>query len=111
MGSVASVAKPPFFAWVLLLITILLEVVASYFMKLSNGYTHLVPAVISLLSYAACLILLTYTAKFFELSTLYAVWSGVGTAAVAIIGVYVFKESATLMKLVSLCAIIFGVVG
>ncbi|MEJ2071080.1 MAG: SMR family transporter [Syntrophobacterales bacterium] len=49
--------------------------------------------------------------KKIEVSTAYAIWSGVGTALIAAVGILYFKESLTLLKLVSLVLVILGVIG
>jgi len=99
------------FAWALLALTILLEVSGTTCMKLSNGFEHVVPSIFVFVSYLACFSCLTYAMKFWQVSTAYALWSGLGTALTAVIGVLVFKEPMSLMKFTSLMFIVLGVIG
>jgi small multidrug resistance pump len=90
---------------------ILLEVSGTVSMKLSGGFSKLIPSVLIFVFYAASFAVLTMALKKIDVSVAYAVWAGVGTALIAIIGVLYFKEPATLMKGVSILLIIAGVVG
>lgn len=98
-------------AWLLLAITIVFEVIGTTMMKLSNGFTHLWPSVAVFLCYAISLAGITLVLREMELSIAYAVWSGAGTALTALIGIYIFREPATAIKLASLGLIIAGVIG
>ena len=98
-------------AWLILIVAILCEVLGSTLMKLSNGLTVLWPSVGVALCYSASLVGLTIVLKHIELSIAYAIWAGVGTALVALIGVTYFKEPLTALKLASLVLVIAGVVG
>ena len=99
------------FAWVMLFATILLEVAGSVMMKLANGFTLFWPSVGVFVFYSAALAGLTVALKYIELSIAYAIWSGAGTAMIAIIGFAYFREPVTTLKLVSLMFVIVGVVG
>jgi len=98
-------------SWFLLVGAIALEVAGTTSMKLSEGFTRLVPSVLLFLFYAASFLALTFALKKIDVSVAYAVWSGVGTALVAAIGILYFREAATAFKFVSLLLIIAGVVG
>jgi small multidrug resistance pump len=97
--------------WVYLLLAIGLEIAGTTSMKLSEGFSRLVPSVLIFVFYAGSFSLLTFALRRIELSTAYAVWSGVGTAVVAVIGIAWFQETLTAMKAVSLLLIVLGVVG
>ncbi len=99
------------FAWLMLLATILLEVAGSTMMKLANGFTEFWPSVGVFVFYSAALAGLTIVLKYIDLSIAYAIWAGAGTALVAVIGIVIFRESVTALKLVSLLFVIVGVVG
>lgn len=98
-------------AWLLLAMTIVFEVLGTTMMKLSNGFTHLWPSIGVFLCYAVSLAGITLVLKHMELSIAYAIWSGAGTALTAMIGIYMFREPATGLKLASLFLVIAGVVG
>ncbi len=97
--------------WIALVTAIVLEVSGTTCMKLSDGFNKLGYTVALFLFYAASLSALTWSLKQIEVSVAYAVWSGVGTALIAVIGMTYFREPLTAMKLVSLALIIAGVVG
>lgn len=97
--------------WLYLAFAILLEVSGTTSMKLSQGFTRIVPSVLIFVLYGASFVALTFALKKIDVSIAYAVWSGVGTAAIAIIGIAFFREPATMVKFVSILLIIIGVVG
>ena len=97
--------------WLYLVLAILLEVSGTTCMKLSEGFTKTVPSILLFVFYTLSFCMLTLALKKIDVSVAYAVWSGVGTALVATIGVLWFKEPATALKLISLGLIIIGVVG
>jgi small multidrug resistance pump len=87
------------------------EIVATTSLKLSEGFTKPLPALATVLGYAVSFYLLSLALKRMELGVAYAIWSGVGTAAMAVVGYWLFAESLTLTKLVSIACIVVGVVG
>ena len=97
--------------WLYLVLAILLEVSGTTCMKLSQGFTKLVPSILLFVFYTLSMGMLTLALKKIDVSVAYAVWSGVGTALIATIGVVWFKEPAAAFKLISIALIIVGVVG
>lgn len=95
----------------MLSVAIAFEVVGTTCMKLSHGFTNLVPSVMMFLFYGLAFSCNTFATKTLDLSITYAVWSGVGTVATAFIGIYFFKEPSTTLKLVSITLILIGVMG
>mmetsp|Transcript_11322 Transcript_11322/g.41431 ORF Transcript_11322/g.41431 Transcript_11322/m.41431 type:complete len:219 (+) Transcript_11322:3-659(+) len=98
-------------AWVLLVLAIVFEVLGTTAMKLSNGFQNPLFTVTLVVCYVASLAVFTLVLKWWTVSTAYAVWSGVGTALTAMVGVLYFKEVMTLVKAASILCIIVGVVG
>lgn len=98
-------------AWLLLAVTIGFEVAGATMMKLSYGLTQLGPSIAVFVFYGLALAGLALVLKHIELSIAYAIWSGAGTALTALIGIWVFGESMTPLKLASLALVIIGVVG
>jgi small multidrug resistance pump len=96
--------------WILLTFAIVLEVAGTTNMKLSEGFSNLVPSVLVIFFYALSIIALTFAVNRLDVSAAYAVWSGMGTALVAMIGLWFFQESVTSVKVVALGFIIVGVV-
>ena len=98
-------------SWIVLIIAIVLEVSGTICMKLSDGFTKPGPVIAMLILYGVGLSLLAWTLKAIDISVAYAVWSGLGTALIAIIGIFWFKEPSSLIKFLSISLIILGVIG
>ncbi len=98
-------------SWFYLLLAILAEVAGTISMKLSDGFSRLGPSVLLFLLYAISLAFTTLALKSLDVSMVYAVWSGLGTALVTTIGILWFHEPASALKLVSIALIILGVIG
>ena len=97
--------------WIYLLLAILFEVAGTTAMKLSEGFTKTMPSIAMALFYILSLVMLTLTLKKIDVSIAYAIWSGLGTALIAGIGIMVFGESLTPLKIASIALIILGVIG
>jgi small multidrug resistance pump len=98
-------------SWIYLIAAILFEVSGTTCMKLSEGFTKLVPSVLIFVFYGLCFSFLTLALKRLEVSVAYSVWAGLGTVLIAIIGIIWFRESATFTKVLSIALIIMGVIG
>ncbi len=98
-------------SWIYLIAAILFEVSGTTCMKLSQGFTKIVPSIFIAVFYVLCFTFLTLALKKLEVSVAYSVWAGLGTVLIAIIGIVWFRESATLMKLISIALIVMGVIG
>jgi small multidrug resistance pump len=90
---------------------ILFEICGTTSLKLSDGFTRFGPSATVTVCYGASFVLLALALRGIELSIAYAVWSGVGTAAVAAIGIVWFGEAAGSWKLLCLALIVLGVAG
>ena len=90
---------------------IVLEICGTTSLKLSQGFTRIGPTGAVAVCYAASFALLSLALRGIDLSIAYAVWSGVGTAIVASIGIIWFDEPAGAWKLLSLALIVLGVAG
>lgn len=97
--------------WIYLVLAILTEVAGTTSMKASEGFTRLTPSILIFVFYGFSLVLLTLSLKRLDVSLAYAVWSGMGTALIAAIGILWFREPMTAVKLISLALIIVGVLG
>jgi len=98
-------------SWVYLICAITMEVIGTTNMKLSQGFTKTLPSILMFVFYGFSFAFLTLALKKIDLSLTYAIWSGVGTALIAAIGVLYFKEPVTAIKIVSIGLIVIGVVG
>ena len=96
--------------WIYLLSAILLEVSGTMSMKLSEGLTKTIPSILIFVFYGLSLSLLTLALKSIPVSIAYAIWSGIGTALIAVIGFTFFQESFSALKWLGIGLIIIGVV-
>ena len=96
--------------WIYLAIAIATEVAGTTCMKLSQGFTKPAPSVFVALFYGVSFYCLSPCLKKVDVSVAYAIWSGVGTAVIASIGILFFREPVGVLKLIGLAAIIAGVI-
>jgi small multidrug resistance pump len=97
--------------WVILGAAILFEVMGTTSMKLSEGFTRLWPSLALVVCYVISFYLLTLSLKRLDVSLAYAIWSGAGTVLITVIGIILFKEPATVLKMLFIAMIVAGVVG
>ena len=98
-------------SWVYLAAAIASEVAATLALRASDGFTRLLPSVGVAAGYAFAFYMLSLALRGMELGVAYAVWSGVGTATIFVIGVVALGESSSPLKVVSIVLIVAGVVG
>jgi small multidrug resistance pump len=96
---------------ILLAIAIVCEVSATVALRLADGFSRPLPSVVVVVGYGVSFWLLALVLRQLPVGLTYAVWSAVGTALVAGVGMVAFGEPATAAKLASLALIIMGVVG
>lgn len=80
-------------------------------MKLSNGFSKLIPSILIFVFYAASFSVFTLALKKIDVSIGYAIWAGLGTALITVIGIFWFKEPVNALKMISLIVVIAGVIG
>ena len=95
---------------VFLTAAILLEIVATLSLRASDGFSKPVPTLAAVAGYVLAFALLAQALKTIEVGVAYAVWSGVGTAAITVIGIFALGESAAALKLLGTAMIVVGVV-
>ncbi len=98
-------------SWFILLIAGLLEVGWAIGLKYTQGFTKLVPTILTLAAMAASLGLLGLALRTLPVGTAYAVWTGIGTIGTAALGIALFGEPATLARLACIGLILAGIVG
>ncbi|HEX8386115.1 MAG TPA: multidrug efflux SMR transporter [Rubricoccaceae bacterium] len=96
--------------WLYLALAIAFEVAGTAAMKLSDGFRKPGWALAMFVAYTVCFALVTLAIRRIELGVAYAVWAGVGTAVVAVLGVAVFGEPVTALKVAGVLLIVLGVV-
>jgi small multidrug resistance pump len=86
------------------------EIIATTSLKLSDGFTRLAPSVVVVVGYAFSFYALSISLRTIPLGVVYAIWSGVGTAAIVVIGLFLFRETLDVVKVAGIGLIITGVV-
>lgn len=94
----------------ILLIAVTAEVVATSALKASEGFTRLLPSIIVVIGYGVAFICLSLTLKTIPVGVAYAIWSGAGTALVALVGWLYFKQHLDLAAIIGLSMIVGGVI-
>jgi len=97
--------------WIFLIIGIIFEVLGTICMKLAEGFTKLVPSILVFVFYGLSLAALVFVLKKMEVSIAYAIWASIGTALIAVIGIVWFKETISVVKIISISLIIIGIIG
>lgn len=98
-------------AWVILVAAGLLEVVWALLLKQSEGFTKPLPTMGFLVFMVLSMVLLSQAIKELPVGTAYAIWTGIGAAGTAILGMVFLGESREILKLLSLVMLIAGIVG
>lgn len=94
----------------LLLLAIASEIIATTSLKLADGFTRPLPSLVVIVGYGLSFYLMSLSLRHIPLGTAYAIWSGLGTAVTAVIGVMLWKESLDPARIVGIALIIAGVV-
>lgn len=97
--------------WLILIIAGLLEVIWAITLKQTEGFTRLVPSLVTVATMAASFYLLSVAMRTLPLGTAYAVWVGIGAIGTGIAGILLFDEATTPLKLVSFVLVVAGIVG
>jgi quaternary ammonium compound-resistance protein SugE len=98
-------------AWLVLLVAGLLEVGWAIGLKYTEGFTRLVPSVLTLVSMVGSVVLLGLALKTLPIGTAYAVWTGIGAVGTALLGIALFGEPATAARLACIGLIVAGLSG
>jgi quaternary ammonium compound-resistance protein SugE len=98
-------------AWVILVIAGLLEIGWAIGLKYTEGFTKLVPSLLTVGSMIVSVAMLGIALKWLPVGTAYAVWTGIGTVGVAILGIFLFGEPASAIRLACIAMIVAGIAG
>ena len=98
-------------AWTVLFAAGLLEIGWAIGLKYTEGFTRLVPSVLTLAAMAASIFLLGMALKTLPIGTAYAVWTGIGAVGTALLGIFLLGEPASALRLASIGLIVAGIVG
>lgn len=97
-------------AWLYLILAGALEVVWAFSMKQSEGFTRLIPTLVTLATMAASFALLSISMKTLPLGTAYTIWTGIGAVGAFIVGITVLGEPASGMRMLAAALIVSGLV-
>ncbi|MBX0326803.1 multidrug efflux SMR transporter [Oscillochloris sp. ZM17-4] len=97
-------------ALLILLAAIVSEVIGTTALKFSDGFSRPVPSMVVVVGYALSFYLMSLCLRDIPLGTAYAIWSGLGTAAIVLIGVLLWKESLDPARVIGIALIIAGVI-
>ena len=97
--------------WTFLAIAIVLEVIATWFLKLSDGFKNLSYAGLAILLYCLCFFFMAPAYKTLPAGVVYAVWSGLGIVAITALGIVYFEEKLDMVQLGCIGLIFLGAIG
>jgi quaternary ammonium compound-resistance protein SugE len=97
--------------WVYLIVAAMFEVGWAFGLEFSNGFAKLVPSIATVISMAISILLLAKAVQSLPIGTAYAVWTGIGAALTAILGVVLFDETSSIARFGFIGLIVAGVVG
>lgn len=98
-------------AWIVLVVAGLLEIGWAVGLKYTDGFTRLMPSVLTVVTFAASMFLLGVAVRTLPLGTAYAVWTGIGTVGTAVLGMILFDDPATAGRLFCIALIVAGIMG
>lgn len=96
--------------WIFLTLAIISEVIGTSFLKSTEGFTKLLPSMIVLVGYCAAFYFLSLTLDSIPIGMAYAIWSGVGIAAITVVSVVFFEQKLDFAAVIGMGLIIAGVV-
>ncbi len=97
--------------WFYLILAGFFEVGWAVGLKFSDGFTKIIPSVFTVVTMAASLYFLSLSLKTLPLSSSYAIWTGIGTIGTVILGIIIFKEPISIVRIVCVLLIVAGIVG
>ena len=97
--------------WILLLVAAVLEIGWAIGLKYTHGFSRLWPTLATVGTMAASMFLLALATRAIPIGTAYAVWTGIGAAGTAVLGMVLFNEPATAARIACLAMIVGGVAG
>jgi quaternary ammonium compound-resistance protein SugE len=98
-------------AWIWLTLAGLLEIVWAIGLKYTDGFTRLVPSAVTVVAMIGSVYLLALAVRVIPIGTGYAVWTGIGAVGVAILGMVLFAEPRTFLRILSILLIVAGIAG
>ena len=97
------------YAYIFLVLAIAFEVLATSFLKDTNGFTSLYPSLIVVVALCICLFLMSHTMKFIPVGIVYATWAGLGIVGITIVAIIKYKQIPNIPTIIGLSLIVIGV--
>ena len=97
-------------AWILLLLAIAAEVLGTSLLKLSAGFSRLLPSLLVVAAYSTSMLLLSRVVQTIPLGITYALWSGVGIVAIVLVGLLAYRQVPSTGQLLGMALITAGVI-
>lgn len=97
--------------WILLALAGVFEVAWAVAMKYSNGFTVIIPSIITVIGYIASAVFLAMALKHLSLGTAYAMWTGFGIIGTSVLGVLLFGEKLSVPQVICIILIVIGITG
>lgn len=98
-------------AWTYLFIASLFEIAFAIGLKYTDGFTRLVPSVLTVMAATASFVILSQSLNRLPIGTAYAIWTGIGATGTTLIGMYLFDEPRDVLRLLCVLLIVAGVIG
>ncbi len=96
--------------WIALILAGLSEIIWATAMKQSNGFSRLIPSIVTLVGMTISFILLAWSMRVIPLGTAYTIWTGIGAVGAFLVGIYIFREEASPMRIMSALLIVGGLI-
>lgn len=98
-------------SWIVLIIAGLFEVCWAVGLKYTDGFTKIIPSIFTIVTLAISMILLSKASQALPIGTAYGVWVGVGALGAAILGIFLFNESASPARIFFLALLLVAIIG
>ncbi|EPY2272318.1 quaternary ammonium compound efflux SMR transporter SugE [Clostridium sporogenes] len=97
--------------WLYLVVAGIFEVWWAVGLKYSQGFTKIIPSILTLIGMIASFYFLSLSLKSLPIGTAYAIWTGIGTIGTVLLGIILFKEPINIMRIVCIVFIVSGIIG
>lgn len=98
-------------SWLYLALAVIFETLSTTCLKMSEGFSILLPSLGAIFGYVLCFLFLSFSLKTINISVAYSIWCAFGILLISVIGMTFFRESVSLLKIVSILLIVLGTVG
>lgn len=97
--------------WFYLILAGLTEILWATSMKYADGFTRLLPSIVTIVGYIFSAVFLSLALRKLPLGTAYAIWTGFGILGTSLLGILLFQEVLSLPKVICVCLILIGIIG